>query len=86
MNAKTKKHTEAYIMIVAVLLVILYIWWKLQGSSATTSTPETITTSSGPSPLGNGTVNISFQNQPSTQGISTYIPLFGFLRYGAYYG
>ena len=84
------KHTEAYIVIAAVLLVLAYIYFKLNananGTSGTSS--NTIPTNTNPvvSPLSPGVVNVNFQNQSVPDGVTTYIPLFGFLRFGPSYG
>jgi hypothetical protein len=82
-DKKKGKHTEAYIVIIAVLLVLIYLWWKLRTPSSST-TGATIPAAA--TPPQNGVVNVTYQNQPSTSGINTYIPLFGFLRFGSFFG
>jgi hypothetical protein len=91
-----KDHSDTIIFIVIGVIILLLIWWFFN-SGTSASTPEsspaplqvlTIPQASpgSPSPLGSGTVNVTWTNQPSTDGIQTYIPLFGFLRYGAFFG
>jgi len=122
-TAKKSKNTEAYIVVAAVLAVLAYIFFRLNGSTAASSfnptsaasaipvsasgtgnagSPSTIFNYTAPAvnniinipansyplitPLSAGTVNIDFSNAPTADGVETYIPLFGFLRYGPSYG
>jgi hypothetical protein len=95
--SENKKHSDTIyiVMVVVIILVLLWYWLNNQTSTpASTTTTDTIpngstippASSGSPSPTGVGTVNVTFQNEPQATGISTYIPLFGFLRYGAFFG
>ena len=78
-----QKHFEALLIVGAVLAVLFFIWLRLRSNSTAAASPaQVVQAATGLAP--SGVVNVNFQGQPTTSGIATYIPLFGFLRFGAF--
>lgn len=79
-----KPKTWEYVLIIAIIIIaIIILFFKGSNNSSTNSAsnPQVIPGVSGGNG-GVGPVNITFTNLPSTSGIATYIPLFGFVRSG----
>lgn len=90
MTPERKKHIEMWVLfaIGVVILILLFLWWE---SSQAAAAPATTSTTTAPASTVDGQpVNLNFE-APTIDFPEFsypefgYVPLFGFLGYGAYY-
>ena len=82
MKTKDKHAAEIIIGVAAVAAIGVYFWMKYNSSKSAATNANTIAPATN-APA-NGVVNVNFTAPATTDGIGTYIPLFGFLRFGAF--
>ena len=79
-----KPRTWEYLAIIGAIIIVIILLYYFVKSPVANQTPSNplVIPSSNSGNGGVGPVNINFTNLPTTNGIATYIPLFGFVRSG----